>query len=95
MIEGEYYLHENGSLIYKPHGGVDCTSALVKRVWAANIIGRTPNDFVEWLKEAFESGAKREDVERIANHNNLQRYVDNWIDIVFIKNTINKQGETK
>ena len=91
MIEGEYYLHENGSLIYKPHGGVDHTSAFVKRVWTANLIGRTPHDFTEWLKEAFNAGAKQDEIERVANHNNLHKYVSNWKDIVFNINN----GETK
>ena len=83
MIDGEYYLHENGSLIYKPHGGVDYSSTFVKRVWAANLIGRTPHDFVEWLKEAFDAGANREDVERFANHNSLHKYVSDWKEVVF------------
>lgn len=86
MIQGEYYLHENGSLIYKPHGGVDFTSPFVKRVWDARHIGQTPKDFVEWLKEAFLAGAKKEDVMRVANHNQLSNYVSNWESLVFNEN---------
>jgi hypothetical protein len=85
MIQGEYYLHENGSLIYKPHGGVQLNSSFVKRVWDARIIGRTPHEFVEWLKEAFNAGAKRSEVERCANHNSLSQYVSDWEQKVFEK----------
>ncbi|HDI3147856.1 TPA: hypothetical protein PMB01_001679 [Vibrio cholerae] len=83
MIQGEYYLHENGSLIYKPHGGVQENSHFVKRIWDARYIGRTPQEFVEWLKEAFRAGARRSEVERCANSNNLSQYVCDWEKQVF------------
>ncbi|TGZ35344.1 hypothetical protein EQ875_01625 [Photobacterium damselae subsp. damselae] len=83
MLEGEYYLHENGSLIYKPHGDVDATSSFVKRVWDVRYIGRTPQEFVEWLTEAYKAGANKEDIERVANANNLHDYVDHWDKKVF------------
>lgn len=86
MIQGEYYLHQNGSLIYKPHAGVDCSSSFVKRVWDARYIGRTPGEFVEWLKEAFLAGAKKQDVMRVANHNQLSNYVPDWESLVFSEN---------
>ncbi|WP_441258046.1 hypothetical protein ACS18Q_17000 [Vibrio sp. Vf1514] len=83
MVQGEYYLHENGSLIYKPHGGVQANSSFVKRVWDATLIGRTPHEFVGWLKEAFNAGAKRTEIERCANANNLSQYVSDWEKKVF------------
>ncbi|MCO7020932.1 hypothetical protein [Vibrio paracholerae] len=83
MVQGEYYLHENGSLIYKPHGGVEANSTFVKRVWDATLIGRTPQEFVGWLKEAFNAGAKRTEIERCANANNLSQYVSDWEKKVF------------
>lgn len=89
--EAEYYLHENGSLIFKPHGGVQCNSSFVKRVWNANFIGRTPDEFVSWLKEAFEAGAKKEEVERCANYNKLDNYVSDWRVKVFGESCEKKQ----
>lgn len=83
MIEGEYYLHENGKLIYKPHGGVQQDSTFVKKVWAANNIGQTPEDFTHWLKECAKLGAKTSEIERLASHNNLSHYVPTWRDKVF------------
>ena len=32
---GQYYLHKNGSMIYKPMGDVDVESTFVKMVWKA------------------------------------------------------------
>lgn len=87
MIQDEYYLHENGSLIYKPHGDVDATSTFVKRVWDARYISRTPQKFVKWLSETHKAGANKEDIERIANANNLDNYVDYWDEKVFGKQT--------
>lgn len=85
MVQGEYYLHENGSLIYKPHGGVDQSSSFVKRVWNAASIGKTPDVYVAWLKEAFNLGAKRSEIERCANANHLYKYVPGWERTVFKK----------
>ncbi|GLT13865.1 hypothetical protein [Vibrio algivorus] len=86
MDYGEYYLHENGSLIYKPSGGIDCTSTFVKRVWSVSEFKQTPHTFVEWLKEAHIAGANKEDVIRVANHNHLSNYVSNWESLVFKDN---------
>ncbi len=59
------------------------TQAHLLSVWAANLIGRTPQAFTEWLKEAFKAGAKRGEIERVANANNLHKYVINWEELVF------------
>lgn len=83
MDYGEYYLHENGSLIYKPCGGVDLTSTFVKRLWSVNDFNKTPQDFTQWLKEAHAAGANKEEILRVANHNDLYRFVPNWEDLVF------------
>ncbi|MPW32013.1 hypothetical protein F9L16_24010 [Agarivorans sp. B2Z047] len=83
MLQGEYYLHENGSLIYKPHGGVDVTSTFVKRCWAVSELGQTPRTFMFWLIDAFEAGATRAEIERVAAANNLDNYTPNWRDEVF------------
>ena len=80
---GEYYLHENGHLIYKPHGGVDVTSSFVRAVWFVENIGRSPKAFVAFLKEAHRKGAKRDEVFRLANHNNLVHFVPDWEAQVF------------
>ncbi len=76
--EAEYYLHENGSLICKPNGGVQADSAFVKRLWAVPDICHTPQRFTEWLKEAYELGANCSDIERIANNNQLSKYIVEW-----------------
>ncbi|MHC6528843.1 hypothetical protein [Vibrio proteolyticus] len=81
--QGEYYLHENGSLIYKPHGGVDPTSAFVKGVWAPSDFGRTPAGLVEWFCEVYALGANRKDIERFANSNSLESHYPGWSREVF------------
>lgn len=75
---GEYYLHENGSLICKPSGGVDGSSSFVKKVWAIRDISVSPNAYVAWLKEAFLLGANRSDIERCANSNKLSQFMPGW-----------------
>lgn len=80
---GEYYLHENGSLIYKPHGGVDQLSTFVRRVWSADLIGQTPDTFIEFLAQAWAAGALKTEIYRIANHNQLSAYRPHWEHEVF------------
>jgi len=77
-IEGEYYLHENGSLIYKPHGGVQRDSNFVKRVWNYEEIAPSPQHLLNFLTEAKKLGALNADIYRIANHNNLSKYIPDW-----------------
>ncbi|ENC6709541.1 hypothetical protein ABKY54_004147 [Vibrio harveyi] len=79
----EYYLHENGSLICKPNGGVQHDSAFVKGVWNAYEIGSSPQKFVDWLKHVFELGANVSEIERLANNNNLNLYFSGWSHYVF------------
>lgn len=71
---GQYYLHTNGSLIYKPHGGVEHDSPFVKRVWEINDMN-TPQGYTTFLKEAWANGANRDEIERMINHNVLDQYI--------------------
>lgn len=83
MMLGEYYLHENGSLIYKPHGSVDATSTFVKRVWPVSSFCESPQSFTQWLEDARQLGANKEDIERVANANSLDEFIPDWRDKVF------------
>lgn len=83
MSQGEYYLHTNGSLIYKPHGGVDPSSDFVKMCWNTDIIGKSPDVFARFLRSAYRAGAKLSEIDRLAEHNNLKFYIPNWEHIVF------------
>lgn len=40
MSKGQVYLHTNGDLIYKPHGGVEFDSPFVKKVWPCDTKNR-------------------------------------------------------
>jgi hypothetical protein len=83
MMLGEYYLHENGSLIYKPHGDVDTTSTFVKRVWAVSSFCESPQAFIQWLEDARQSGTNKEDIERVAIANSLDEFIPDWREQVF------------
>lgn len=74
MIQGEYYLHENGELIYKPHGGVQRDSDFVVAVWDVDHIVKSPESFCGWLGLAFELGEK----------NKLDEHIPDWKEIVGI-----------
>ena len=79
----QYYLHTNGSLIFKPHGGVETDSDFVKKVWSGNVIGKSPQSFVIWIKEAFDLGATRADINRVALSANIDAYIPDWAVQVF------------
>jgi len=80
---GQYYLHENGSLIYKPHGGVQADSAFVRKVWPVSQISATPHDFVSFLCVARGLGANEGDIYRLANHNMISDFISDWERKVF------------
>lgn len=82
-MDGEYYLHANGALIFKPHGGVDTTSAFVRRSWPLVHISPTPDHFVRFLAEAHQAGALAAEIDRLAKHNNLDEHRPGWRQIVF------------
>lgn len=82
MIQGEYYLHENGELIYKPHGGVERDSDFVIRVWSVPEITSSPRSFCHWLRKAFLLGAKKSRVIELGEKNKLDKYIPDWKEIV-------------
>lgn len=71
---GQFYLHTNGSLIYKPHGGVEYDSPFVKRVWEDDYF-ETPQAFTKFLTEAVRAGANKDEVDRLILNNNLTSWV--------------------
>jgi len=83
MRTDQYYLHENGNLIYKPNGGVQADSAFVRKVWQVSHISQTPHDFVSFLCVARGLGANKDDIFRLANKNNLSDFVSDWERKVF------------
>ncbi|EHJ9981298.1 hypothetical protein KB976_000318 [Vibrio parahaemolyticus] len=79
----QYYLHTNGRIIFKPHGGVDATSDFVVEVWNGSDIGKSPVDFTYFLKEAWKLGADQSEIYRLAEHNDLDSFMSGWRDIIF------------
>ena len=77
---GFYYLHENGSLIYKNTELDDevLASPFVKCVWHITQISRTPQEFAKFLREALAKGAEKERVMYLADHNRLAGFIPNW-----------------
>lgn len=61
---GEYYLHVDGSLIYKAAGGVDPTSDFVRKVWPMDISDRMQ----AWVicVEALAMGARETRIRELA-----------------------------
>ena len=82
MIPGDYYLHANGSLIYKRLGVDDPDSTFITAVWNAQQIGSTPARFVQWLCEAKKLGAKESEIKRLATENKLREFVPDWESIL-------------
>lgn len=78
LIEGQYYLHANGDLIYKPGGGVDTSSTFVKHLWYVREISGSPQDFLSFLQTASNRGAKKTEIIRLAAHNDLNKYIPGW-----------------
>lgn len=75
-LHGQYYLHsESRDLIYKPHGGVDETSDFVVRCWSVEVIGATPEKFLDWLKDAKRLGASTSAIKRLVEHNSLYEWI--------------------
>jgi hypothetical protein len=83
LIDGQYYLHENGDLIYKPGGGVDTSSSFVKKMWHVKEISVSPQDFLSFLQNASNRGAKKTEIIRLAEHNCLSKYISGWDDDFF------------
>jgi len=81
--QSQYYLHTDGSVIYKPHGGIDRSSTFVKKTWNANNIGKTPKDFLEWLTEIADLGAKHDRIRDLWETNKLTEYVGKKVEKEF------------
>lgn len=73
---GQYYLHENGKLIFKPHGGVEFDSTFVKGVWSEEDIGESPFAFLKFLMDAKENGALNSEILRLHDFNKLDEYIE-------------------
>lgn len=85
MSNDQYYLHENGDMIYKPHGGVDVTSNFVKRLWESYEFRPSGSHFLNMLKEAHSLGARKDRLYEMAKSVKLEQFVSDWEDRV-IKN---------
>ena len=85
MQRSQYYLHTNGTLIYKPLGGVDASSDFVVKVWRLSDVAPTPETFVDFLREAFVLGAYANEISRLADHNQLDDFYPDWKKQVFKK----------
>jgi hypothetical protein len=81
---GVYYLHENGKLISKPAAcfantsvGEYMDSPFVRKYWIMPKNAPVPglegqkNWMLNWLREAYELGAKPEEIKRICDANGL------------------------
>lgn len=79
----QFYLHTNGQIIAKPLGGVDENSDFVEKVWQAEDVVLTPEDFVNFLRDAFIAGATFEEIHRLASHHQLDVFHSNWEQVVF------------
>jgi hypothetical protein len=76
-MQGQYYLHENGSVIYKRLGGVEVEpGGFVRRVWEVQQIAETPEKFMTWLMELLALGADVDRVIELEKHNDLGIFVD-------------------
>ena len=84
MLQGEYYLHTNGSLIHKAiPGSAEPDSSFVKQVWPDVVIGQSPQAFLQFLIEAHALGAKQDEIERLAVHNRLSVFIPDWREKVY------------
>lgn len=81
---GEYYLHTNGSLIYKPGGIDDPDSTFIVKIWNVNLIGKSPQTFLDFLMEAKKLGAKNKEIIRLFKHNQLDKFIPNVKEILSI-----------
>ena len=73
--KAQYYLHTNGDLIFKPHGGVDVESDFVVQAWNANVIGESPGKFAMWLLDCYRMGAKQTEIKRLADHFEILTFI--------------------
>ncbi len=82
-MTAQYYLHTNGEMIYKPHGGVDYTSDFVKHVWEESEFAPTPFAYVKMMTQAYQLGANPERLHEMAERTQLRNYIEKWEEVVF------------
>ena len=74
--EACYYLHEDGSLIFKPHGEVEVEpGGFVRHVWSFETIAKSPKNFTAFLVDALNRGANRDRVVKLAEKAGLAEFV--------------------
>lgn len=84
-MNGEYYLHTNGSLIHKSLPIDDPDSTFIVKIWQDRDIGRSPQAFLTFLQEAYRLGATQEAVMRLHDHNDLSKWIPNAKDLIFFQ----------
>lgn len=90
----QYYLHENGEIIYKPHGGVQKDSTSVKQIWQAKTIGVSPESYLNWLYELIMMDVDLKIVIELALQQPLEQYIPNYKDLLrecYIKQQVPKE----
>ena len=77
MSDAQYYLHTNGNIIYKPHGGVDPSSDFVAKAWRLDTISTTPDAFANFLLDCARLGADHDHIRYLINYNHLFDFAPN------------------
>ena len=72
MNRGQYYLHTNSNLIYKPHGGVELDSPFVRKVWPCDTMDRASAWTI--VLEALALGCRLERAKDLAKKWNLTKF---------------------
>lgn len=80
-----YYLHTNGSLIYRR--GFDMRdmvdSDFVVEFWETKDLEESADVFSIFLAQARQLGAKDQEIESLAHKMSLETFLPSWRDIVF------------
>ena len=72
----QYYLHQNGKVIYKPHGGVDFSSPFVMHIWhAIDFAKGGPQSYVKWLGELKRLGALQSEIDRLYKEAGVEDFI--------------------
>lgn len=92
IVNGQYYLHTNGDLIYKRHGGVVVEpGGFVVQVWEMSYWASDPEKFTHFLRNAFKAGARVDRIVQIACLNNLDHWYPYWRECIGLEpNAIEK-----
>lgn len=81
-MTGQYYLDTNGKLIHKSFP-IEDDSPFVIKIWDDAIIGKTQYSFLNFLIDAYRAGAKKEEINRLANRNNLNKFIPGWRNYIY------------